>query len=492
MKPTDEQQAAIDAGLSGGHLIVEAGAGSGKTTVLDMMSRAMLTATGGRGLYVAFNRATKDEALTRFDPAMQCATGHGLAYARFGKPLRHKLPSARPAQAAWEVARMLGIQDVVLDISGDPTPAVAPAAKIAHSARDAVDRFCRSADAELTRAHLGRDALPPGVNRAQYEQAVLAAAQAAWADLASVDGTLRMPHDVYRKLWALSQPNLRLDFFMLDEAQDTAPVLAQVLRAQDCQQIAVGDSCQQLYKWAGAVDAMANWGEAERLFLTQSWRFGPAIAEEANKWLTVLGSPLRLTGTEAIASELAELGSSARAVLCRTNVGAVGEVMTALEAGRRVALTGGGREIESLARAAEALQAGRRTTHPELSVFTSWEQVRQAANEENADPGLKVLVRMIDTYGPATVMATMRRLEAKESSADVVVSTGHKAKGREWPTVRASADFAPRDQNTAEDGRQGVDPEVAMLGYVTVTRAQQVLDRGPLAYVDGLTAIPVG
>jgi hypothetical protein len=491
LKPTDEQAAVATACAAGENLIVEAGAGTGKTTTLEHAAFAMLRANAGiRGLYVGFNKSTAVEARDRFPGAFDCRTGHSLAYARFGKPLSHKLPSARPAQAPWEVARMLGIQDLVLDVEGAPAPAVVPAVKIASAARDTVDRYCRSADVDLTRRHVSRDPLPPTVDRAQYEEAVLFAACAMWVDLREPEGLLRMPHDVYRKLWALSEPDLRVDVLMLDEAQDTAPVLAKVLRAQACQQIAVGDSSQQLYGWAGAIDAMANWGQARRLFLRQSWRFGEVIAEQANLWLDLLPTQLRLIGNPAIDSELTTLNGRARAVLCRTNVGAVGEVMLALEAGKRVALAGGGKEIESLARAAGALQAGRRTNHPELSAFSSWEEVRQVAAAEDGDGGLKVLVRMIETYGADAVCATMRALEPNLKRAECVVSTGHKAKGLEWESVRAANDFAPREQDQDAAGMPMVKAEDAMLSYVTVTRAKVLLDRGPLAYVDRLAAAP--
>jgi hypothetical protein len=75
------------------------------------------------------------------------------------------------------------------------------------------------------------------------------------------------------------------------------------------------------------------------------------IAEEANKWLRALESPLRLSGTPTIASSLATL-TSPDAVLCRTNAEAMGQAMTAMDAGRRVALVGGGNTVKGMAEAA--------------------------------------------------------------------------------------------------------------------------------------------
>ncbi|MDH2406059.1 UvrD-helicase domain-containing protein [Bradyrhizobium sp. SSUT18] len=63
-------------------------------------------------------------------------------------------------------------------------------------------------------------------------------------------------HDGYLKLWALSSHAIAADFILLDEAQDTNPVVLDVLRKQPAQMIYVGDKYQQIYEWRGAVNAM--------------------------------------------------------------------------------------------------------------------------------------------------------------------------------------------------------------------------------------------
>lgn len=490
MQPTDEQLAASDACMNGANIILEAGAGTGKTSTCQYIAERLTAAGSARGLYTAFNRVTKEEARERFPRGVHCATSHGLAWKGHGAKLSHKLPSARPAIKLSEVAAHFGIQAIQLDPVGGGHGCWIQPERLAWAAQNTVDRFCRSADPALSTRHVGKDALPENVSRRQYDAAVLEAAVALWGDLASAGGMLRMPHDVYRKLWALSGPRLRFDWFMLDEAQDTAPVVAGVLRGQThMQQIAVGDASQQLYKWAGAVDAMADWGDAQRLYLTQSWRFGQRVADEANKWLSLLATPLRLTGNPALDSTLQTLDyDTASAVLCRTNVGAMGVVLTALAEGLRVALVGGGREIESLAWAGKKLMSGQRTTHPELCVFETWDEVRKAAAAEEADGALRVFVAIMERYGPDQVIDAMRNL-VDERNAEIVVSTGHKAKGRQWPRVLIANDFAQK----ADDENEAAPPdaETAMLAYVAVSRAELVLDRGPLAYVDDFAAAVV-
>src|SRR5215216_5677207 len=110
-------------------------------------------------------------------------------------------------------------------------------------------------------------------------------------------GRLRFTHDCYLKLWQLSDPHLPADYVLLDEAQDANPVVAAIVdRQAHAQRILVGDRCQAIYGWRGAIDAMSRFHADHRLCLSQSFRFGPAIASEANKWLQLLDAPLHLRG----------------------------------------------------------------------------------------------------------------------------------------------------------------------------------------------------
>jgi superfamily I DNA/RNA helicase len=339
-----------------------------------------------------------------------------------------------------------------------------------------VEEFCRSAEFEMGLDHVH---FMPGANRSEQAEVILESAQTMWADLINPERNMaKFGHDHYRKLWQLSEPKIRADFLMLDEAQDTAPVVQQVVAAQThLQQIIVGDSAQQLYAWAGAVDALKNWtGDVERLYLTKSWRFGSVIATEANKWLSLLDTPLRLTGNDAFASELGDVDEP-DAILCRTNVGAFSEVLSQLATGRKVALAGGGKAMAAMARAARDLMDGRGTRHSELSAFGSWDEVVAYAREEGADAGIRALVRLIEDFGPNAVDDTMRKL-SDPRDADVTVSTGHKAKGLEWGTVRIANDF-----QAPEEGEE-ISQADANLAYVAVTRAQMRLERGPLSFID--------
>ncbi|CAL9630583.1 hypothetical protein SUDANB70_06094 (plasmid) [Streptomyces sp. enrichment culture] len=65
----------------------------------------------------------------------------------------------------------------------------------------------------------------------------------------------------------------------------------------------VGDSAQAIYHWRGAKDVMTGF-DGTRLALSQSFRFGPDLAAEANRWLRLADAPIRLTGTPSMCTEL--------------------------------------------------------------------------------------------------------------------------------------------------------------------------------------------
>ncbi|MFF2363812.1 ATP-binding domain-containing protein [Streptomyces sp. NPDC058122] len=136
-----------------------------------------------------------------------------------------------------------------------------------------------------------------------------------------------------------------------------------------------------------------------------------------------------------------------------------------------VALVGGGKPLLNIAKAAIDLRAGRRTSHHDLALFSSWGEVQEYAEQDAAAADLKAIVDLVDTYGPQQIIRTVERM-SDEVQARVAVSTVHKAKGREWNRVRIGAGFTPPD----DDSPRNVHPAAARLIYVAVTRARTHLN----------------
>ncbi|WHX19802.1 UvrD-helicase domain-containing protein [Streptomyces malaysiensis subsp. malaysiensis] len=492
MDPTPEQAEAIASYGDGLDLVLQAGAGCGKSSTLKMIA---LSDTRRSMVYVAYNKSIATDAQKSFPSNAACATAHSLAFRAIGVNYAHRLNG--PRQTAHDAAQVLNVPRLIGDPVGVPQIVGDMGEKVAMTSRrimryalETVTRFCYSADPEITARHLPRT---PGMrSRETLEQLgalVLPVARAAWEDIVRPDGALKFQHDHYLKLWALGRPKLDADVVLLDEGQDTNDVVSAVIRAQEhAQRIVVGDSAQQIYEWRGANDALAKFAAdgALELTLSQSFRFGPAVAEAANAWLYVIDAPLRLRGFEPVPSRLAPLDDP-DAVLCRTNAGAMAVVMDALASGHRVALVGGGGDMQRLARAAAALMSGRETDHPELTAFASWQQVREYAEQEADGADLRVLVKLIDEHGPEAIIAATERL-VPENQAQLVVSTAHRSKGREWPKVRIHSDFRPPSPDPVTKNVT-IRREEARLAYVAVTRAREVLDNTALAWVSQITAV---
>ena len=493
LRPTAEQQAIIDACRDGHDLVIEAGAGTGKTSTLKMASRSMR----GAGLYLAYNKVTAVEAKAAFPDTVDCRTAHSLAFHAVGRRYTGRMDTAR--QTGRDLADILGVhRGVTLDTAGLVKLGRGQLARLGVAT---VSQFCMSARREITVADVPAVNGVEGDAREVLQRLVLPIARTAWEDLQHDDrsgrGRLRFLHDHYLKLWQLTGPRLPVDYLLFDEAQDANPVIEAVVRAQGhLQTVAVGDSCQQLYAWRGAVDALSRFDADLRLYLSQSWRFGTEIADEANKWLTVAGATMRLVGAPGQRGRIGEISGWPAAILCRSNAETVRQALAGLAAGLRVAIAGGGTSIRGLAVACLELKDGRGTSHPELFAFNTWGEVQDYVEEADDAGELRTFVTLIDEHGAEEVIAAMDQLVDEEparrgrgysgrpwSAPDVVVSTGHKAKGREWQSVRIGDDF---QEPVEADGRPApISRADANLAYVAVTRARRELDRGPLAYIDG-------
>ncbi len=101
--------------------------------------------------------------------------------------------------------------------------------------------------------------------------------------------------------------------------------------------------------------------------------------------------------------------------------------------------------------------------------------VKHSQEAEGRD--LKVMVNLIEIYGAQSVLDVCAA-SVNEDSADLIVSTAHKAKGREWDSVKIASDF-----NAPQEGEVPRRDEM-MLMYVGVTRAKIALDRSGVAWID--------
>jgi hypothetical protein len=477
IQPTGEQLAVIDTCVADANVVIEAGAGTGKTSTLCMAAFAM---EGRRGVYLAYTKATALAARRTFPSWVACVNAHSIAYRAIGYRYGQRLPGNTRRMPSWQVARELGIEEPLVI---GPTLLLTPA-HLARIVMGTLERFCHSADLQVSADHI------PGVRGldaaafAELTWRIVPLARRAWLDVQRPDGRLEIRHDHYLKMWQLGGAVIDADFVMFDEAQDANPVIAAIVQSQPhSQKIVVGDSCQAIYGWRGAIDAMEDWPCDARLNLRQSFRFGEPVAEEANKWLTTLRAPYRLSGASFISSAVGTV-TDPQVVICRTNAEAFVQARAALQAGRRVALGGGAADLKALAGAALDLQAAGSTNYAELAAFRAWGAVQNYIRTDAAGADLAAGVRLIDKYGASAILATIDKL-SREDRAEITACTVHAAKGREWGRVLIASDF-PDLSNKA------IPRQEAMTAYVAVTRARSRLDPAGLAWIDNHSAARPG
>lgn len=474
---TAQQDQAIAAYKTGGNVLLRAGAGTGKTSTLRLMAGSDPIK---RVLFIAFNVTVKDAAKASFPSNTLSKTSAGLANtalreAGFEWLLGRMISKTPTSPVDISKALRMPFQHVIEGDEGEAT--IFQGWQLASAAVRMVENFSHSADLDIQAYHCPRyDKLTKSQHKS-LQVFLLPFARKVWADVNNPAGALkfRQQHDFYFKVWALTNPVLDFDAVMVDEAQDTNPALAGVIANQTTQIIMVGDEAQAIYAWRGAIDAMSSFNADHVVTLSESFRFGPAVADVANNFLNKLDAPLRITGAgpESTVGTLAE----PHAILTRTNAGAIEAAISQLEAGRTVALVGKmAAEIRSFVDAAEKLMNGKRVQHADLAAFKTWDEVTEYAGSEEGRE-LRMIVSLVTKYGIDGLRNVVSQT-VKPEDADVTVSTAHKAKGLEWLTVMIWDDFKVK----TEEGEEISRPEL-MLMYVAVTRAMKTLDPGILAAV---------
>lgn len=280
----------------------------------------------------------------------------------------------------------------------------------------------------------------------------------------------------------------------------TNPTLLQIVNGQACEKVMVGDSNQAIYGFRMAIDAMTALRGAREYCLTQSFRFGPGIADVANCLLGVFKQEtVRIEGAGAASQE----PPVTRAELYRTNAGLFDGAVHALGlagggagAGGRICLVGGaeGYNMDLLVDTWR-LKAGEigMIKDPFLRRFNSFGQLEEYT-EAVEDKELASRIKIVGTYAdriPALVSSVKAAHVSSEGwhadagAPPLHLTTAHKSKGLEWDRVRLGDDFpelmnqqlVPRAKAfvSGKDGDLPIDEEELHLYYVAATRARQEL-----------------
>lgn len=466
---TEEQEAAW--ACESQRVKVRAYAGSGKTSLLLAIAQKRQV----KGLYIAFNKSIATEARQKFPDHIQCKTSHSIA-----------LSSLRQQDARW--------REIAADKIGPCATlraASALEARLSEAERkgplvklalETVQRFITSGETRISEAHLPAGSLRmanAGKDLADAEKA-LSLAQDLWRDMGSpLAGTAPISHDGYLKKWSLSSRPISADLLLLDEAQDSNAPLLNALAQTECRQVYVGDEHQAIYGFRGAQNALDSIMGAS-FHLTQSFRFGAALASLASSIILLKGGerPLMGMGSSTVIQKGSGPLGAKSLYLARSNAGLFHKALQSANAGRSLAFVGGGGVTLAGVDDLLALRRGERPQDPYWQGFSSLEGLQSMA-AETMDMELLLKCALVEEYGdklPAALRKISSKTVADPQKAHLLLSTVHKAKGMEFDWVELADDFAlPEIRASRAKWIEPDDFEEANILYVAITRARRGL-----------------
>ena len=461
----------------GAVLRIKAVAGAGKSTVLQEYARRH---PHQRTVYLVFNRSVRRD--------------QAQAYATAG--LRH-VEVQTLDKLAFERTR---------DVHGG-TIATAVAAEDGGAAVDTtVSNFLRSADDTLAEHHL-----PPDLGRDEKTR-IRAAAAKVWADMCT--GARRPSLAACTKIFQMRAPmDDAYDLVLLDEAHDATPAQLRSVLNLPGAKIVVYDPAQAINGWrgAGVPDVLEAIPAAHVLPLSQTWRYGQAVAELAARALYVLDDdgprstvirprPGRTTAVRSFGAgglvpalhECSRTGGRV-GVLARTNADLLArayELLTqhpdmrnrlCFKAGGPFAFVGGDSPTEAVKALVDFVRGWLDAEDPRplvrdlrhfvrcgadpVGALRSWVE---ASRGDAATMWAKALF-LVDHFGPERLLDIVDSVEAclrddYTSTGVITFATIHSSKGLSWPSVLICEDW---------ERRSG--PAEARLCYVALTRAESVL-----------------
>lgn len=475
--PTEEQEHIIDLAEEGKDLVINAFAGASKTTILTMVSKVLDEYGGATGTYLAFNKVTALEGEKRFPTSVDCRTVHSLAYRSTPKDLIKKLKN--PKVFPKELSEMYKFNGTFIDtVKGDGQKYISVGNKV-NMINRTIARFCNSADDTIEEKHLCKlewmyTPIGKEFDFTNILQEVLELSRIHWENTIDPQSVIPMTHDAYLKLYSMKDLDIQTDYIMIDENQDSSPVILRIVEAQKkAQKIYVGDRYQAIYGWRGAINAM-DFVTGTHVNLTKSFRFGNNVEKIANLLLDYAGNevPLKGNGSDEGKLTLNERDIVPNCVISRTNAGVIRNIFEFSERykDKVIGASCDLKEIEKFVFSYIELKKGKRVEHPLLFAFDKIEELEKYCEENTEDMEITGMVKLIEKFGDKALLSAIKRCEDTKHP-DIMCTTAHKSKGLEWDNVLISNDFFYK----VEEGQIAIDNEELNLVYVACTRAKKDL-----------------
>lgn len=438
-----------------GSCVLEAVAGAGKTTTLVKALEMMF----GSIFFGAYNKKIAEEIKARAPgkDGLVISTMHAAGFSAWRKATRFVSVDGDKCRNIFKAAMLRNMQYA---------PFQGPVLQLVSLAKQ---------------AGLGIDGFPSIRSRAAWQQLVDHYDIETFDENTDVDNTEIIIKLAIKTLEASNEQSLKIidfddmiysplfhncsidkfDWVLVDEAQDTNATrreLALRMLKPNGRLVAVGDRHQAIYGFTGAdataLDMIGEATNASKLPLTTTFRCPKAVVSYAQQWVNHIQAAD--TAPEGVVRTLpvADLYTEARigdAILCRFNAPLVEHVYKFIAKGLPAKIEG--REIGSgLVKLAKRWKVKSLTTLLErLETYTEREVKKYEAKEqpakvtavEDKSNCLRVIIARVQDKDPTTkdpvglVVAEIESIFAdnNDTTKVVLLSSGHKSKGREWKKV---------------------------------------------------------
>ena len=474
MKPTEEQQAILD--CSGRILLINARAGTGKTTTLQMIASAHPDL---KILYLVYNRKAKEEVDGKFPRNVEIRTVHSLAFSwNIGRwkdqvgafTIADMLPAFKERKDAQQLAALS--HDLLEFFMNSPFPKVEQAMEV------------------FQREHLSHvtDEVKKSIQGARNR--IIQASREILGQWYRQEKPC--PHDFYLKLFHKEGRFYRglngFDMVLVDEGQDLSPIMLDALEHCRKRIIIVGDTHQQIYSFRYAIDAMKRFSFDEERDLTMSFRFGKKIADLASAFIREAKEDkgFRIKGNPGKSSKVAFYTHLPRpktggrcAILSRTNLALFEKALSLRSRGISFSLEGNigtifGRILDVHWLSKEKHEKIR---DPFIQSFKSLESLEIFARDLDVFQ-LTSMAKVIREYAHVLPDAVYDMMKISKTAAetsngqDIILSTVHGAKGQEYGRVYIDPDVAaslsrPGGSSASELGDEA---NIAYVGFTRATR----------------------
>lgn len=458
-------------------LIIKARAGTGKTTLIEEGTKSHKVPT----LLLCFNTEIKKHAELRMPPNVTCKTFAGLAW---NVPLQEGLRNSTYGRIYGSVKNERGLERVRWRfLTGEYAKRFRVEEHIIHASRLTLECFVSTADRVINSYHIPKYLWmgKPKEEQKGFCEEVVSLSRKMWRMKENPKDKL-MPvywNDII-KMVQIEGDIIRMndyDLIIVDEAQDITACVLDLIKQLRKALILVGDDFQRLYAFIRTINSLDEL-EGVVKYLTESLRFDEVLASAANDTLDLLQhkSP-RLIGSGPPTKISYDEPKCQHTVLCRTNSGLLEEAIKAVRLNKRINvmgdLMGSIKQLES----GYYLSIGQldRVTHGSLIGMKDWSEVESL---KEYDPNLQMMYNQVIMYGnriPHFCEELEDAGEVPEHKAEIVLSTVHKAKGREWNHVRMSRDFPKLIYFSENDRAYKVKKHEVYTAYVAITRARSTL-----------------